>query len=173
MTSSTLDYKIEQVPSDKYFIGVTTENVSFPNIGQEFKRSCNTFIQFLKDNSALDLMQAFSGRYTERENGLNLKVGLFIDEAQVDRVRQLIQQQQEQHVELDLVKSGKYLLYTHVGSYSQLPHVWSSLKSTAQKDSLNLSSEPYSCWETYLNSPKEVDESQLVTQIWYRIDEAQ
>lgn len=66
----------------------------------------------------------------------------------------------------DNTYEGKAIMATHIGPYEKSQAAWHALEKYYNENNLEMNGAPF---EVYVNSPKEVDESELITQIYFPV----
>ncbi|MDL2211021.1 GyrI-like domain-containing protein [Bacteroides sp. OttesenSCG-928-M17] len=88
-----------------------------------------------------------------------LYIGFFTDESIIPEGKFTLQE----------ISGGMYAIFTHKGSYSQLPNLYKTIHEQWLPHSRYIQKHPLS-FEVYLNTPDEVAEENLITEIYIPID---
>jgi effector-binding domain-containing protein len=84
-----------------------------------------------------------------------------------------IQGDPKQNIEVSTVPGGKYAKMIHVGPYTKLKDTWKDFHEWFKKEGKKSDDRPGLNWEKYISDPCVTKEEELITEIWWRLNDNQ
>ena len=150
-----LEFKQIDVQETPYLYEERTCSMDPADVGKTMGEAFHNVLAFLNANQIETTGQALSVYYTYDPEVMTFRAGFSVSEDDLAKAKGTVR--------ADKTPAGKVLTFTHVGPYTGLRDSYGKLMEYIAANGLNLGAPT---WEVYVNSPEEVDESELRTDIF-------